>query len=128
MASTYLGVLIEQSLRDPSVVDAVEVVHRQRDPHGTWVFLLVRVPRERSSAVFERLQSAFNAGQWYAHFFDGDDLIVVYPDAVFSMKTDSTTWSSARAHGVGLGIPEAQLDYWPHTIAQAYERFGIALS
>jgi hypothetical protein len=128
VASTYLGVLIEQSLRDPSFLDTVEIVHRQRAPHGSWVFLLVRVPRERSTAVFKRLQSALNPGQWYAHFFDGDDLAVVYPDAVFSMKTDPATWSGARAHGLGLGIPEAQLDYCPHTIAKANDRFGTALS
>ena len=127
MESSYLGIVIEQSLRDPRFLSAVEVVHRERDPHGDWVFVVVRVQRDGASAVFGRLQRALDSGKWYAHFFAGDDLVVVYPDAVFAVKTDPATWSPAVTHGIGLGIPEAQLDFEPHTRNGVEQRFGNAL-
>lgn len=126
MTTPYLGVLIEQSLRDPSFLDAVEVVRRQQDPHGTWVFLLVRVAPARARDAFARLQAALARDQpWYVHFFRGAELVVVYADAIVDMTTDPATWSAAIAHGRGLGIPAVQLDFVPHTLAQVQERFGV---
>lgn len=124
--SSYLGVVIEQSLSDRSFLDTVEVVHRERDPHGSWVFLLVRVPAAEGPAAFERLQGALEQGApWYAHFFRGTELVVVFRDAVVSMTTDPATWGPALAHGARHGIPAAQLDFVPQTIDQVAARFGI---
>lgn len=123
---SYLGVVVEQSLADRSFLDTVEVVHRERDPNGTWVFLLVRVPEAKGAAAFARLRAALHQDvPWYAHFFRGTELVVVFGDAVVSMTTDPATWGPALAHGARLGIPEAQLDFVPHTIEQVAERFAI---
>lgn len=123
--SPYLGVIIEQSLADPSYLDEVEVVRRQRDPGGSWVFLLVRVPEARAREAFARLRAALPPDErWYAHFFRGSELVVVFRDAVLSMTTDPATWTEAVAHGRALGIPAEQLDFVPHTPAQVKARFG----
>jgi hypothetical protein len=125
---SYHGVVIEQSLADRSFLETVEVVHRERDPNGTWVFLLLRVPERESATTFARLQSALQQdAPWYAHFFRGSELTVVYRDAVVSMTVDPATWGPALAHGARLGIPEGQLDFFPHTIEQLAQRFGIRL-
>ncbi len=124
--SSYLGVVIEQSLADPSVLEAVEVVHRARDPHGTWVFLLVRVPAERGAAAFARIHAALHRdAPWYAHFFRGPELVVVFGDGVVSMTTDPATWGPALAHGARLGIPAEQLDFEPRTLDGVAQRFGV---
>lgn len=124
--SSWLGVVIEQSLADRSILDAVEVVHRARDPNGTWVFLVVRVPAEGSAAAFARLQAALQRdAAWYAHFFRGTELVVVFGDAIVSMTTDPATWGPALAHGARRGIPEAQLDFDPHTLEGVARRFGV---
>jgi hypothetical protein len=123
---SYLGVVIEQSLADRSCLETIEIVHREKDPNGDWVFLLVRVPEAGSAGVFARLQSALRRYEpWYAHFFRGTELVVVYGDAVVATTTDPATWGPAIAHGVKLGIPEEQLDFFPHTIDQVAQRFGI---
>lgn len=124
--SSWLGVVIEQSLSDPSVLDTIEVVHRARDPHGTWVFLLVRVPEAERAAALARLQRALaQDAPWYVHFFRATELVVVFRDAIVSMTTDPATWGPALAHGARHGIPAAQLDFDPHTLAQVEARFGI---
>lgn len=123
---SYLGIVIEQSLADPSWLDTVELVHREKDPDGTWVFLVVRVPEAESAAAFARLRSALQRDDaWYAHFFRGTELVVVFRDAVVATTTDPATWGPATAHGARLGIPAAQLDFRPHTIEQVAQRFGI---
>lgn len=125
----YLGVLIEQSLSNPRFVDSVQVIHRERDPHGTWVFLVVRIAHESARTTFTSLQSAIAKDRpWYAHFFRGEELVVVYPDRVYWMSTDPETWTDALDHGRRLGIPPGQLDFMPHTTDQAKERFGIDLT
>ncbi len=124
--SSYLGVVIEQSLADRSWLETVEVVLREKDPNGEWVFLLVRVPEAGSAGAFARLQSALRRDEpWYGHFFRGTELVVVFGDDVVTVTTDPATWGPAIAHGVMLGIPEEQLDFFPHTIDQAAQRFGI---
>lgn len=46
------------------------------------------------------------------HFYSGDDVIVVYRDALFRLRhSDLSTWNDAVAHGLTLGIPKEQLDF-----------------
>ncbi len=122
---SYVGVLIEQSLADPAGLHGIEVRRRQRDPHGTWVFLLVRVPGGQAHDAFAGLQAALRKDRaWYSHFFRGDELVVIYRDAIFTMSADPTTWGPAIDHGRRLGIPAEQLDFVPHTPAGVVARFG----
>ncbi len=124
--SCYYGIVIEQSLSDPALADSFEVIHRARESKDSWCFLIVRVQREIADATFARLQSALAKGRpWYAHFFCGEELVVVFSDAVLRMRRDPATWSEALSHGLGLGIPECQLDFQPHTLDGLRARFGI---
>jgi hypothetical protein len=124
----FYGIVIEQSLADPAFAETLEVVHRQRDPNGTWVFLVVRVEPERLAGELERIRDAFVAGEtWYAHFFSDDEVAVVFPDAIITMTTDPVSWTPAIEHGLALGISIEELDFWPHTVEQTEERFGISL-
>ena len=125
----FYGIVIEQSLADPAFVETLDVVHRKQDPNGSWVFLLVRIASDRLFSELERIREALADDQpWYAHFFSGEKIAVVFPDAIISMTTDAASWEAAIAHGLTLGIPREQLDFWPHTLEQAEERFGISLA
>ena len=100
----YVGVLIEQSLADPASLRGINVLRRQRDPHGAWVFLLVRVPGPQERETFAALQAALRKdGCWYTHFFRGEELVVIYRDATFTMSVDPATWGPAIDHGRRLG-------------------------
>jgi hypothetical protein len=121
----YVGVLIEQSLADPASLRGIEVLCRQRDLHGAWVFLLVRVLGAQERETFADVQAAMRKdGNWYTHFFRGDELVVIFRDAKFTMSIDPATWGPAIDHGRRLAIPAEQLDFVPHTPAQVEARFG----
>jgi hypothetical protein len=124
-----LGIVIEQSLTDPAFAGSLDVVHRKRDPNGTWVFLLVRVAPERLANELERIRQAMVRDEpWYAHFFSEDRLDVVFADAIFELSTDPMSWSPAVDHGLALGIPAEQLDFWPRTGTQVEEMLGVSLA
>ena len=44
------------------------------------------------------------------------------------MTTDAASWEAAIAHGLTLGIPREQLDFWPHSTEQLEEAFAISLA
>ena len=124
----YFGVVIEQSLADPAFAGTLDVAVRRRDPNGSWVFLLVRIAPERLTDELERIrQSIARDEPWYAHFFSGDDLAIVFADAIFRITTDPASWQPAVDHGLALGISAAQLDFWPRTPAQLEEMLGVSL-
>jgi hypothetical protein len=125
----FLGIVIEQSLTDPAFAETLDVVHRWRDPNGSWIFLLVRISPERLSTELECIQRAIAHDRpWYAHFFSGEQISVVFPDAVIQMTTDVASWKPAIDRGLALGIPIEQLDFWPHSVGQIGEMLGLSLA
>jgi hypothetical protein len=125
----FFGIVIEQSLADPAFAETLDVSARKQDPNGSWVFLLVRIDPERLSSELERIRQAIASDQpWYAHFFSDDRLAVVFADAIFELSTDPASWSSAIEHGLALGIPREQLDFWPRTVEQIEEMLGVSLA
>jgi hypothetical protein len=51
--------------------------------------------------------------EYYAHFYRGTELIVVFRNRVFRVNTDRGTWQEAIAYGKALGIAGRQLDFAP---------------
>lgn len=124
----YFGIVIEQSLADPAFAETLDVAVRRQDANGSWVFLLVRIAPERLTGELERIRQAMVVDEpWYAHFFSEDRLAVVFADAIFELSIDPISWSPAIEHGLALGIPREQLDFWPRTGAQIEEMLGVSL-
>ena len=125
----FFGIVIEQSLTDPAFAETLDIVQRKPGPNGSWTFLLVRISSDRLFTELERIRQALTSGQpWYAHFFSGEKIAVVFSEAIFSMTTDVASWEAAIAHGLSLGIRREQLDFWPHSVEQVEEMFGISLA
>ncbi|MGZ4387688.1 MAG: hypothetical protein ACXVZO_12215 [Gaiellaceae bacterium] len=122
---SYLGIVVEQSLTDPSFLQEIDVVASESEGPGSWRFLLVRIDPELLDEELARLRRALATDEpWYAHAFRDRELIVVFADALFWLTTDPASWSPAVEHGLAAGIPPEQLDFWPHTLEQARDRFG----
>jgi len=69
-------------------------------------------PDSRRPADIDRLRAQLKTWRWYAHFWRGDELVVIYHDARFEMdRAGPSTWTPAIEHGKAKGIPDAQLDF-----------------
>jgi hypothetical protein len=49
--------------------------------------------------------------EFYAHFYSGNELIVVFREKTFHITSDKSTWTEAQAYGKSMGIIEKQLDF-----------------
>lgn len=126
MKQEYMGVVVDRSLKTDSDFNALNVIgHRQV---GSWRLMLVSVADEKFVALVEKLQNSMiniQDGCWYAHFFRGVELVVVYQDRVFMATVDPSTWAEAVHYGFDHGIPSEQLDFHPRTVKDALSYFGV---
>lgn len=59
--------------------------------------------------------------EFYLHFYNHDELIVVYRFKKFTATSDKSTWQEAQNYGRSLGIADKQLDFL--TPEDAYRRY-----
>lgn len=95
---------------------------------GGWEFILISIsPDQFADAVATLQDSMVNIHDdcWYAHFFRGSELIVVYQDRVFSVTVDPLTWEDPIEYGREHCVPREQLDFQPRTVVDARSFFGV---
>ncbi len=110
----YHGIIVEESLRDPSVLDAVTILGRKKGTN--WTLLRVGVEDQNLPSAIERVQQSLKVEggvPFYAHFYRRGELIVVFPDQVFHVAPQRDTWTPVQAYGKSRGIPAEQLDFSP---------------
>jgi hypothetical protein len=106
--NTYRGVIVRESLRDPSALEAFQIESEEHDIESDWHLVTVTGPR----SAIEQLPAALADGPWYIHFWHDQDVLVVFKDGIYPLRhNDRSTWSPALEHGRALGIPEEQLDF-----------------
>jgi hypothetical protein len=111
------GCVIAESLVDPTMINGLATYHAAVSPDGLpldrdggmgrWHLYWFRCAPDVVPAVQQQLKQG-----WYAHFWDGPCIIVVYADAIFEIRADDrSTWADAVAPGRRHGIPDEQLDF-----------------
>ena len=120
----YLGVVVRESLRDPTRTPPVVASKRGAE----WTLLLVRVREGDLDHQVEVLRLNLNRTDcWYAHFFRNSELVVVFYDEVFRVSTDPSTWDAPVRHGRVRGVPDDELDFSPNTISEVEEEFDVRI-
>ena len=113
----FRGVVIAEGLKDPTLVNKLTVYRARVSEEGVpidyeghlgrWHLYWIQADRETISAV----QTQTKRG-WFAHFWEGDRVIVVYDDASLEVsRSDPSSWRSAIEHGERQGIPRDELNF-----------------
>ena len=113
----WKGGIVAEGLSDPTIIGKFSVYEATISEDnlpidyegnvGRWHVYGILCSREEIDA----LQPYVLRG-WYAHFWKGDKIVVVYNDAQFELdKGDMSTWKEAIEHGRAQGIPEDELDF-----------------
>ena len=108
----YLGTIIEESLEDGRVLNDFHIlgvrITNDDNPAERWHLYKVEATPEQ----LQKLSSILKPEKWYAHFWSGDEMIVVFRDKTFTQKVgDMSTWEPAIQYGLSIGIPKEQLDF-----------------
>lgn len=115
--SEYHGNILETGFTDPRFVNEFRVFAKRKSPTNPWTMHGVAVPAEGIEDVIVRVQKNLVPDEpYYAHFYRDDELIVVFKERVFRIKTDESTWNDAIEYGRGLGIPDEQLVFAPNKL------------
>ena len=120
----YEGVLIQESLRDTSVLRRVTVLSSRVEEvtawHRTpwlkqWTFMTVRVPEsdaDEVAALIGRAIEREHAASWYADYKNDTHHYVIYSDCAFYIdRRRAEEYEEARAYGIGRGLPAHQADF-----------------
>ena len=110
----YHGIIIKQSLRDRSILDSVRILGKKTAKNWTMLRVLIRdeVLEKFAKQVQANLLTE-NKVPYYAHFYNQQTLIAIFPDRIFHLKPDKKTWGPATRYGRSLGISERELDFKP---------------
>lgn len=102
------GAIIENSLKDTSILGELQVMRTWRD--GGWILHDVLVAEDKA----EKLAQYLDNGPWYIHLWQpgADEVTVIFKNRVFRLKySDKSTWREAVEYGKSIGIPGEQLDF-----------------
>lgn len=110
----YHGIVIRESLVDPSLLTSVRILGQRKG--GEWTLLRVGVASRSIGRTIGRIQRGLRivgGVPFYAHFCRKDELIVAFPRRVFRMRPERATWGPAVSHGGSVGITDDELDSNP---------------
>lgn len=106
--SELKGCIIEESLKDPRIVNGFKVTKVRIT--SVWHVYTVLVDKKQIETIAKNLKE----GTWYAHFWDeqGNMTAVFSGGKTFNFNYhDKSTWKAAVDHGLELGIPQNQLHF-----------------
>lgn len=110
--SEYHGIIIKEGLKDQSVLNKMEILGQKKARE--WTLLRVGVNENKIDEVVRLVQkSLVTEPTYYAHFYQEEKLIVVFPKKIFYLTPNKETWKSATDYGKSLGVPEKELDFKP---------------
>jgi hypothetical protein len=120
--NNYHGIILNISQRDKSIFKGLNIIGKKRILLGTIILYKVNVAAEDLELLIQKLQSNMSkhflhlVHEFYCHFYQGNELIVVFRNNVFLATTDRSSWKDAIEYGKGLGIPMRQLDFIPYRV------------
>jgi hypothetical protein len=125
----YKGVIIEESLKDKSVLKKViilstkveQVIEKHKTPWlKQWTLHTVKVSEEKAEKIAQKLSKALDYSHnnsWYADFKNDHFAYIIFKDKVFKIRLDDAEgFKEAKQYGISLGIPEYQVDFAPQDI------------
>jgi len=81
-----------------------------------WTLLKVGIEAKAISRVIREIQRNLlteNGVPYYAHFYRGEELIIVFPGRTFQASPEEDSWKEAISYGESVGVPRAELDFRP---------------
>jgi hypothetical protein len=118
--SEYHGIVINLSQKDQKVINSQNIIGKKVVIPGLLILYKIQVEKQRINQVIQLLQNNLRdklsifIKSFYFHFYNGEELIIVYKDKIFRIEPDINTWKEAIEYGKKLGIPEKQLDFYPY--------------
>lgn len=107
----FQGIIVEESLIDNKILNEMNIISTNSNNENSsnkWHMYKVKVSKEDIDKISKNIKS----NKWYAHFWKGKEVIVVFKNKTFSLIYDKKeTWKQAIEYGISIRIPKEQLDF-----------------
>lgn len=108
----YFGTIVKESLSGDSALAFFNVreIEETDDEiiEDRWHLYYVEGQKEN----IEKLSSYIKEGPWYVHFWNKEEMIVVFKNKVVTfLHGDSKALFAVKEYGKSIGIKEEQLDF-----------------
>lgn len=120
----YKGAIIEESLRDISVLKEVKILETKVEPvtaeHKTpwlkqWTLHTVLIPENGADVFANKISKALEDEHgWYADFKNDKTHYIIFRNKIFRVdRIKKEQYTEVVKYGTSLGIPDYQLDFSP---------------
>ena len=111
MRKKYTGIIVEESLEDNRIINALEVIKvkisDEQKPEDRWHLYTVQVSQKDIKKLSKNLKQG-----WYMHFWKGREIVAIFKDKKFEFDyDDKNSWEPVIEYGLSLGIPKEELDF-----------------
>jgi len=105
----YKGIIIKESLLHRELLDKYKLINIETtDGDNPWHLYVVMVPEKDFGMIAGNIRS----NKWYAHFWKGHDVVVIFKDKLFRASyDDKPSWQPIVDYGLSIGIPMEQMDF-----------------
>ncbi|MEK7587569.1 MAG: hypothetical protein AAB457_02010 [Patescibacteria group bacterium] len=119
----YQGIIIAESLSDPSILQDVKILATKIEDitqkHQTpwlkqWTLHTIEIPEEKGDEFAQKVSRSFdnNHPVWYGDFKNDIYHFIIFSHRVFKVDLSNPgLYKEAKLYGISLGIPNYQLDF-----------------
>ena len=109
---SYTGVLVKEGLRRPEILNQFPILGSRRGDN--WTMVKVGVPEADLSRAVKLIQSTLiEEPTYFAHLIRDEELIIIFPDRIFTTRKGDRGLREAVQYGLEKGIPAKELDFSP---------------
>ena len=125
MGNTYHGIILDAEFKHPDYVNRFSIFAKRTDVKNDWICFGIEIEAEKLEQTINDIQKNLRAdAPFYAHLYNGKELIVIFREKVFRVGLDKKTWRPLKEYGSRvLQIPCEQLDFWPTTFEEEPKYF-----
>lgn len=120
----YKGVVIEESLQSLEILKQLIIlstkVEQVIESHKTpwlkqWTLHTVEIDKNNAQDIADKISSALDSEHdWYADFKNNKYHFIIFRNKIFRVnRNNPEEYKEVKKYGVGLGIPDYQLDFSP---------------
>lgn len=121
------GIVLDTEFIDPQVTRKYKTFAQRKSKTNPWTLIGIEIQNNQFDNAINEIQTNLKADEpYYVHFYNDDELIVIFKEKVIRVKPDKSTWGPIIAFGETLSIPEAQLDFWPNRFQDEIHYFEKA--
>ena len=111
----YHGIILDLEFKDPKYPLKFDIFATRKSTENNWLLYGIRVSNDDLEEVISAVQENLKDDKpYYAHFYNDEELVVVYKMKVFRVKPHKSTWKQIIEYGRKLEITEDQLTFWPN--------------